>query len=359
MLAFNVQLVKADPLEVIIDTHGDSRFTKYPSGPYWWSVEDHDAFHTRAYNNNFWYTYCGAEGTGEPLYFGTWYQSLSQSGVYEVFVWIPNPDPFGSYTPTHSARYQIYHKDGMTERTVDQGLRTGGWYSVGTYTFDTSLYVILNDRTGEPYLSTMIAFDAIKFVQVNNPPTLSNGYVSPSSGDTSTTFSYYVTYSDPEGDVPTTKYVYIDGSPYTMTKISGDYVSGAVFRYSTTLSAGSHNYYFYFDDGHGHTVRLPTSGTYSGPSVSPPPQFYFTVGVSPSSGSVQQGRSVSATVTVTLTSGSTQTVTLTASGLPSGASANFNPSSGYPTFTSTITISTSTTTPTGTFYITITGSGGA
>jgi hypothetical protein len=89
-----------------------------------------------------------------------------------------------------------------------------------------------------------------------------------------------------------------------------------------------------------------------------PPQFGFTVGVSPSSGSAQQGGSVSATVTVTLTSGPTQTVSLTTSGLPSGAYATFNPSSGYPTFTSTITISTSTTTPTGTFYITIIGSGG-
>jgi len=89
-----------------------------------------------------------------------------------------------------------------------------------------------------------------------------------------------------------------------------------------------------------------------------PPQFDFTVGVSPSSGSVQQGGSVSATVTVTLVSGSTQTVSLTTSGLPSGASATFNPSSGYPTFTSTFTISTSSTTPTGTFYITIRGSGG-
>jgi hypothetical protein len=364
---FNMQLyVKADPLEIIIDTEvGESRFTTYPDrvSPYYWvHVQDHDTFRTRAYASNFWYTLCGAEGTGEPLYFGTWYQSLSQSGVYEVFVWIPNPDPFEYggrvYTPTQSAIYQIYHKDGMTTRTVNQRSRTGGWYSIGTYTFDTSLYVILNDRTGEPYLSTMIAFDAIKFVQVNIPPTLSNGYVSPSSGDTSTTFSYYVTYSDPEGDVPTTKYVYIDGSAYTMTKISGDYVSGAVFKYSTTLSAGSHNYYFNFDDSHGHAVWLPTSGTYPGPSVTPPPQFGFTVGVSPSSGSVQQGGSVSATVTVTLTSGSPQTVSLTTSGLPPGASATFNPSSGYPTFTSTVTISTSTTTPTETFYITITGSGG-
>jgi hypothetical protein len=119
----------------------------------------------------------------------------------------------------------------------------------------------------------------------NQPPTLYNGYVTPSSGDTSTTFSYYVTYSDTDGDVPTTKYVYIDGSPYTMTMISGGYVSGAVFRYSTTLSAsGSHNYYFYFADSvHSHTVRLPTSGTYSGPTVPPPPEYRtLTVYSSPS-----------------------------------------------------------------------------
>jgi hypothetical protein len=110
--------------------------------------------------------------------------------------------------------------------------------------------------------------------------------VTPSSGDTSTTFNYYVTYTDSDGDAPTTKYVYVDGSTHTMTKISGDYTSGATFKYSTTLSAGSHNYYFYFNDGHGHTKRLPTSGTYSGPSVSLPnqPPTLSSGYVTPSSG---------------------------------------------------------------------------
>ena len=172
--AFNIQLVKADPLEIIIDTEvGESRFTTSPprQSPYYWvHVQDHDTFRTRAYAGNFWYTLCGAEGTGEPLYYGLWQASLPYSGVYEVFVWVPNPDPFEYggrvYTPTQSAIYQIYYKGGMTTRTVNQRLRIGGWYSVGTYTFDTTASVILNDRTGEPYLSTMIAFDAIKFVYV-------------------------------------------------------------------------------------------------------------------------------------------------------------------------------------------------
>ena len=101
----------------------------------------------------------------------------------------------------------------------------------------------------------------------NQPPTLSNGYVTPASADTATTFNYYVTYKDPEGDAPTTKSVYIDGSTHTMTKLTGDYTSGANFTYSTTLSEEDHNYYFYFDDGHAHTKRLPASGTFLGPIV--------------------------------------------------------------------------------------------
>jgi len=472
MLAFNVQLVKADPLEIIIDTEvGESRFTTSPprQSPYYWvHVQDHDVFHTRAYAGNFWYTLCGAEGTGEPLYYGQWQASLPYSGRYEVFVWIPNPDPFEYggrvYTPTQSAIYQIYHRDGMTTRTVNQRLRTGSWYSVGTFTFGATASIILNDRTGEPYLSTMIAFDAIKFVHVNNPPytpsnpspsnhatgvsiyaylswsggdpdagdtvtydvyfgvspspplvssgqsattydpgilsygtkyywkivakdnygasttgpiwdfttqsapnqpfTLYNGYVSPSSGDTSTTFSYYVTYSDPEGDVPTTKYVYIDGSPYTMAKISGDYVSGAVFRYSTTLSAGTHNFYFYFEDAvHGHTKRLPTPGTYSGPTVSPPPTPDFSISASPTSLTIQQGSSGSSTITVTSINGFNQPVQLSVSGAPSGVTATLSPSQVTPpaggTATSTLTVSVATTATPGSYTLTVTGTSGA
>lgn len=189
-----------------------------------------------------------------------------------------------------------------------------------------------------------------------NQPSLTNGYVDPTSGDISTTFNYYVTYSDPNGDAPTVRNVYIDNVAYNMEMISGNYTSGAVYEYSTTLSAGSHSYYFYFDDGHGNTVRLPTSGVYSGPNVSGP--FDFTVNVNPSSCSISQGQSTSATVTVSLVSGISQSVSLAASGLPSGVSYNFNPSSGNPTFNSTFTISTQTSTPTGTYTITITGTGG-
>jgi hypothetical protein len=372
-LAFNVQPVKAEPAEIIIDTEvGESRFTTYPArqSPYYWvHVQDHDAFRTRAYGSNFWYTLCGADGTGEPLYYGTWQASLPSSGIYEVFVWIPNPDAFQyggrTYTPTQSAIYQIYYKDGMNTRTVNQRSGTGGWYSIGSYSFGTTASVILNDRTGEPYISTMIAFDAIKFVttSTNQPFTLNNGYVSPSSGDTSTTFSYDVTYSDPEGDVPTLKYVYVDGSPYTMAKISGDYVSGAVFRYSTTLSVGSHNYYFYFEDSvHSHTKRLPTSGTYSGPNAPPPPAPDFSISASPASLTIQQGSSGTSTITITSINGFNQPVQLSVSGVPSGVTATLSPQQVTPpaggSIISTLTVSVGTTATPGSYTLTVTGTNG-
>jgi len=54
-----------------------------------------------------------------------------------------------------------------------------------------------------------------------------------------------------------------------MSLYSGSASSGT-YRYQTTLSAGSHTYYFDFSDGV-NTVRLPSSGSYSGPTVSSQP----------------------------------------------------------------------------------------
>ena len=131
----------------------------------------------------------------------------------------------------------------------------------------------------------------------NRSPTLSSGYVTPSSGDTSTTFNYYVTYTDPDGDAPTTKYVYIDGSPHTMTKISGDYTSGATFKYSTTLPAGyDYQYYFYFNDGHGHTVLYPATEALFGPIVNVRDMAVTDIYTSPQSPTVGQSTIIYVTV---------------------------------------------------------------
>lgn len=90
-----------------------------------------------------------------------WYPELS-AGRYEVYVYIPF-----RYTTTSAARYWVSHRDGFTLKVVDQSANGDKWVSLGTYTFqgDDRDYVSLSDVTGEPYVSRLIAFDAVKWVK--------------------------------------------------------------------------------------------------------------------------------------------------------------------------------------------------
>ena len=137
-----------------------------------------------------------------------------------------------SWTPTISGNYNV------TVKVFDGEL------------FDTQSFTVKVEENGT----------------TNQPPTLTlvgSGGVSPGSGTPSTTFTYSVYYSDPEGASPTVKNVYVDGSSHTMSG-SG---SGSTYTFPISgLSAGTHTYSFQFNDGT-NTVNLPTSGTYSAPTV--------------------------------------------------------------------------------------------
>jgi hypothetical protein len=115
----------------------------------------------------------------------------------------------------------------------------------------------------------------------NTAPTLSDASVSPSSGTVTTTFTYEVTYADVDSDAASYVRVHIDGDTtgVAMTK------SGSVYTYSTTLTKGSHNYYFTTSDGT-DTAREPSSGTTSGPTVANTAPTLTSGSVSPSSGTV-------------------------------------------------------------------------
>ncbi|MSP12329.1 MAG: hypothetical protein EXR62_05155 [Chloroflexi bacterium] len=88
-----------------------------------------------------------------------WYPNL-RSGRYEVFVYIPN-----RFSTTSQAYYWVAHRNGYTLRVVDQSKNSGQWVSLGTYNFQGTRtdYVSLSDVTNEPYLSHLVAFDAIKW----------------------------------------------------------------------------------------------------------------------------------------------------------------------------------------------------
>jgi hypothetical protein len=145
-----------------------------------------------------------------------------------------------------------------------------GRYQVDLYLYDASHRNQYPTADPEHVWVNAYSYDPLYpkgYAQPDRPPVLSNGYVTPPSGDTSTIFTYYVTYYDPEGVAPQNpKQLCIDGDQWHAMGLHSGSPSNGVYKSMLTLSAGSHNFYFKFSDGV-NTVYLPTSGTYSGPSV--------------------------------------------------------------------------------------------
>jgi hypothetical protein len=103
---------------------------------------------------------------------------------------------------------------------------------------------------------------------VNRCPSLSLGTVSPAEGERTVPFRFTVHYSDLDGDAPAVKQVVVDGVPHAMSLTEGSPAAGTYFA-ELRLDVGTHNYYFSFDDGFGCAARVPVSGVYSGPNVTP------------------------------------------------------------------------------------------
>ncbi|MHA1791930.1 MAG: lamin tail domain-containing protein [Promethearchaeota archaeon] len=86
-------------------------------------------------------------------------------------------------------------------------------------------------------------------------PMLTDGSVSPTTGDTTTTFTYTVVYTDLDNDAPWGSpgayiHVIINGSSHSMTKMypsDNDYTDGCIYVYSTTLAQDPYQYQFYFE----------------------------------------------------------------------------------------------------------------
>ena len=106
---------------------------------------------------------------------------------------------------------------------------------------------------------------------VNNPPALSAGIVNPATGDTTTTFTYSVNYTDADDDAPSSINVVIDGIPQAMIVKAGedgDYTNGEIYEYATTgavLGGGTHTYQFNASDGVDYATG--DTGIHSGPTV--------------------------------------------------------------------------------------------
>lgn len=98
------------------------------------------------------------------------------------------------------------------------------------------------------------------------PIYLQDSSVSPTSGTTSTNFTFSTTYTGP--DPATEVDVVVDGTSHPMTLQSGDPTTGAVYQATLSLPSGGHKFAFYATDGTNGWSDPVTPGTYSGLTVS-------------------------------------------------------------------------------------------
>jgi len=98
------------------------------------------------------------------------------------------------------------------------------------------------------------------------PIYLQNSSVSPTSGTTSTNFTFATTYTGP--DPATEVDVVVDGTSHPMNLISGDPSTGALYKATLSLPTGKHDFAFYATDGTNGWSDPPTPGTYTGLTVS-------------------------------------------------------------------------------------------
>jgi len=141
----------APPGAVIVDDK-DAGFVKGGSRAGWHVANE-------GYNGRLYWTQ--NNDYARPNYnWARWYPKLT-ARRYEVFVYIPD-----RYTTTAKARYWVSHADGLTLRVVSQSANGDRWVSLGTHRFqgNSNDYVSLADVTYEPYVSRLIAFDAVKWV---------------------------------------------------------------------------------------------------------------------------------------------------------------------------------------------------
>lgn len=96
----------------------------------------------------------------------------------------------------------------------------------------------------------------VTFMPTNDDPVLSNGTVTPLTGDTNTIFNFTIVYIDIENDAPIKIQVIIENKHHDMIAINlGDtnYFDGKAYYYETKLTAGEYLYHFECADGYNGT----------------------------------------------------------------------------------------------------------
>lgn len=200
--------------------------------------------------------------------------------VYPFFVNAVNAKVTSPALPGQAVTYNvIYSSPGGTPPTVAQiiidGVAHNMHVSAGS-NYVTGVHFAYTTTFSSPGIHYAIyrfddgsgaAMYPGRITPLITPINLTTQSVTPASGTTSTVFTFKTTYLNSFGNAPTQANIYIDGVAHTMTLLSGSYTTGAVFQAQTTLSTGSHSYYFVFSDGESSWANPSAPAVFAGPTI--------------------------------------------------------------------------------------------
>ena len=153
---------------------------------------------------------------------------MPYTGKYEVFAWIPSPDPFdpyldestppSDYLPTKRAQYKVFHNDGVDIVTIDQNVNRGRFTSLGVFVFDSTARVELSSSGVEFW--RCVAFDAVKFVPVVHDMAVTDVYIIPplTSVGQSTAICVTVTNEGSQREENVSVKAFVDGDQVGLAK---------------------------------------------------------------------------------------------------------------------------------------------
>ncbi|HEC77005.1 MAG TPA: DUF2341 domain-containing protein [Thermoplasmatales archaeon] len=285
---------------------------------YWWY------FHTKLYdeqNNYISSSYNYYEFY--PWYYN-WYgwatasydEILEYNSVYLLKAWgtgPPNVDYVGwyydmygyyggghsSFNPNHDFNFEVYGKSYPFNVKIDVGddgdvewtSGTSDWFTtqetVNGWEQELQEYIdnAIPDENGNVTIPIKITTDRYGKIRLSNLSIyynflsqLSNESVTPRYGRTNQTFTFNVTYLNKDGLPPTFINVNISKQGWflneSMNYVNGDYTTGALFTYSTTLSEeGGYQYSFWATDGIGASYIGPFLGPAVGNDTTAPQIF--------------------------------------------------------------------------------------
>ncbi len=92
----------------------------------------------------------------------------------------------------------------------------------------------------------------------NTPPSLTGGTVTPRKSYPTIDYLFTVTYTDSDGDIPSSVVVLIDEEPYDMVEVNPsdtNITGGKEYKFKKVMGEGSYSIYYSASDGNGSTVN--------------------------------------------------------------------------------------------------------